>query len=102
VEEFFYHLFYCYYDRALKRKIVIAGSKVVLSQTLAVSHGDDNIIGHRAKVIVQMYAQRECFPEGDGGGIGEEGQRISMLLVWFQLLCYKHRIFLVALRHTHG
>ncbi len=33
---------------------MIAGSTVVLSQTLAVSHGDDNIIGHRAKVIVQM------------------------------------------------
>jgi len=31
--------------------------------------------------VVQIYAQRECFPEGGGGGggIGEEGQRISML-----------------------
>jgi hypothetical protein len=26
-----------------------------------------------------MYAQRECFPEGGGGGIGEEGQRISLM-----------------------
>jgi hypothetical protein len=47
-------VFLSFISLLLKRKFVIAGSTVVLSQTLAVSHGDDNIIGHRAKVIVQM------------------------------------------------